>query len=292
MEKIDINSLKGKVIKLLNRGEVSNVYLMSDGRVLKLFNEDILFSLNMYGINMCDKIKDAETRIFSPVIVKPESMVYNKGNFIGYIMPFVKGISYSEWDEGLSLEDRINLKLYADVFSRIEKVVRAEELIVFPDICTCSNIILDKCSEGLDVHIIDYEGHQIDGYPSISFSTTLGDMDDYFGTKYMYNYDLYTKELDIKSMILLYFLTAFNIDLNKIGQINPYTLRVVTMEDIFGCINLDNPDIMHKVWKLFQNNEKNEWLGDDVFDLAYRYRLLINPNPISKGRYIKRLVKK
>ena len=37
--------------------------------------------------------------------------------------------------------------------------------------------------------------------------------------------------------------------------------------------NLNDPDIMHKIWKLFQEKEENEYLGDDVFRIAEKYNL-------------------
>lgn len=56
-------------------------------------------------------------------------------------------------------------------------------------------------------------------------------------------------------------------------------------------INLDDPDICHKVWKLFQEKEENEFLRDDVFKIAEKYNTEIIAQR-NDGVYIKRLVKK
>mgnify|MGYP003398279452 CR=1 FL=1 len=47
MKKIQLNELKNKVIKCLHMGEVSRVYLLNDGRILKIFDTQILNLLKM-----------------------------------------------------------------------------------------------------------------------------------------------------------------------------------------------------------------------------------------------------
>lgn len=56
-------------------------------------------------------------------------------------------------------------------------------------------------------------------------------------------------------------------------------------------INLDDPDICHKVWKLFQEKEDNEFLRDDVFKIAEKYNVGIVAQR-NDGVYIKKFVKK
>ena len=48
-----------------------------------------------------------------------------------------------------------------------------------------------------------------------------------------YQKDLFTKNLDKKSLILLYFLCTFHVDLNKVGIISPVTKTVITLDEIF-----------------------------------------------------------
>jgi hypothetical protein len=48
----------------------------------------------------------------------------------------------------------------------------------------------------------------------------------------------------------------------------------------------------HKVWKLFQEKESNDWLDEDVFRLADECKMVVNPIPIMGRYYIKRLIRK
>ena len=89
---------------------------------------------------------------------------------------------------------------------------------------------------------------------------------------------------------LLYFLTAFNVNLNKVGMVNPVTGTVVTLDDLFYAIGLDDSDLCHKVLKTFQRNQSNEFLGDTVYDIAEKYDMHV----LSKRNdcYLKVLTKK
>ena len=99
---------------------------------------------------------------------------------------------------------------------------------------------------------------------------------------------LFTKEIDIRSAIFLYFVDVFGINLASVNRINPYTGQMVTLDEIFSIINLQDVDIQQKVWKLYQTYIPNEFLGDDIYKLAEQYKLVeLFPNAP-----IKRLVKR
>lgn len=125
-------------------------------------------------------------------------------------------------------------------------------------------------------------------------SSTLGNQREHEIPKY-WTGTQYTKELDKKSLIMLYFLTTFNIDLNKVGTYNPATGASITLDDVFKLLNLsENEDICQKVWRLFQSKLQNEYLGDSVFDLAEKYSMQVMPVNMGSGKtgYIKRLTRK
>ena len=77
-------------------------------------------------------------------------------------------------------------------------------------------------------------------------------------------------------------------------MINPYTNQPITLDDVFELINLDDYDIMNKVWKLFQENKENEYLEEDVFKIAQDYEMEVIDLPQLRGTnmYIKKLVRK
>ena len=69
-------------------------------------------------------------------------------------------------------------------------------------------------------------------------------------------------------------------DLNIVAENIQYLddmLQLIEMQ-----INLKDPDIMHKVWKLFQEKEKNEYLGEDVFKIVDNYNMEIYSNGIRR----------
>ena len=71
---------------------------------------------------------------------------------------------------------------------------------------------------------------------------------------YDFETGLFTKEIDIKSAIFLYFVDVFGINLASVNRLNPYTGQIVTLDEIFSIINLQDVDIKQKVWKLYQQS--------------------------------------
>jgi len=275
--------------KLLSKGEDATVIKLNNGNILKIFHPETISISKECGVDIEAKILDAVPIKHSPEILVPSvAAYYENGAFLGYIMPPAQGINFNLYDQNLTLDQRKNLKRYADIHYKLESVLRRNEDIVFPDFCTCDNIFVDKKS---NIQFIDYDGLQIGKHGTLSLSTSLGDIHDIIkNPKYFNQEHLYTKELDKRSSIILYFLCALNVNFTKIGQIDPTTGKPVTLDDIFNAINLDDLDICHKVWKIFQDNEKNEYLGDDVYKMAdiYDLNLLIPYN----GYYIKKLSRK
>ena len=137
--------------------------------------------------------------------------------------------------------------------------------------------------------MIDYDGLQVGNYITPIMSTSLGNQEQYFCPKYCVN-KLFTPELDKKSLITLYFLNTFHVNLSKVGLINPFSGDKVTLDFIFDLINLDDYDIQNKVWKCFQLNKENEFLGDDVYSVFENYKM--EAIPFRDGTYVKKLVRK
>jgi len=286
MEKVILKELDIK--KQIHRGDTSDVYELSDGKILKVFTSLSMFVYNRWNIQIERKILEAKPIASVPEIIVPESAVYDKGNFCGYISKKADGIDYNEYDYRLSLADRSNLKLYADNHAKLESIVKRgnEAGIVFPDLCTCDNIFVDKNG---NMSFIDYDGLQIDNHVTPLLSTSLCEREQYYCSKY-YRNGLFTPQLDKKSLIILYFLTTFNVDLTKVGTINPMTNSEVTLDLIFNTIGLDDYDIQDKVWKCLQSKYQSEFLGDDVYHIANYYDMIVVP--LGNAMYAKQLIKK
>lgn len=251
------------------QSQMAKVVALRDGSILKIFDPGMLYFMKEVGIDTERKILDAKPIKKSPEILVPTAATYfPDGRFMGYTINRANGIDYNTYDDRLTLRQRADLRMYARNHDKIESVLRKNPDIIFPDFCTCDNIFFD---ENGNVQFIDYDGLQIGRHRSICFSTSLGDAEKYFFNPKYCRQGYFTKELDKRSSIILYFLTTFNANLNNVGKINPKTGQVVTLDDFFKVINLDDSDLCHKVWKVFQDDQTNDFLGDTVYDIADKY---------------------
>lgn len=293
MEKISLHSLDVKEERMIfqnNELVPTTIYRLKDGSIFKMFNAEVLNFFRHLVPNF-----DIEAKVLSademkiPEIIIPTKAAYTNGLFTGYVMPAAKGITFTEHDENKTLPERVDLLQYAKEHNELEQIVKRSnnQGIVFPDLCTCENIFIHQ--DGFS--LIDYDGLQIGDHATYSFSTSLGEQDQYDTPKYM-NEGLYTPNLDKKSLITLYFSTAFNVNLLAIGKTDPYTGKKITLETIANIICLDDSDFLHKVWQSLQPTGENEYLEYDVFRIADKYNVQISREPVSPNCYLKRLIKK
>ena len=287
MKRVDFKELNIK--KGIEKNSRGYVLELDDDRVLKVYNDDYLLILNIVGIDLENRILGAKKFSNVKEIIVPDSAVYIDDEFFGYTMPKAKGINYNDYGERLSIEDRENISKYVLEYLKLEDIIRRanKEKLVFPDLLTCDNIFVHNGNYSF----IDYDGIQIGDNKVAAISSSLGDQTQYLGTKYMKGSALFTEQLDKKSLILLFFLTTFNINLDNVGKIDLFTGKRIELDDVFMAIDLDDYDIMNKVWKLFVNDENNEFLGDDLYNLIDKYNLKII-GKIRDNCYVKRLIKK
>ena len=69
----------------------------------------------------------------------------------------------------------------------------------------------------------------------------------------------------------------------SIRWVNPTTLWKSSSNDsdflqLFETLNLEDQDIQEKIWKAFQPTGDNEFLGNDVFKIAEKYKLTNSPD--------------
>lgn len=279
------NTLNGS--SLISRGGISTVFRLSDGSILKVFDANVLSTFREIGVDLERKILDAKKIPNAKEIIIPTAAAYAGDKFIGYTMPAAKGIDYNTFDSRLSLSEREDLFGYAKRHYSIESVLVRATDVIFPDLCTCDNIFFGKDGKP---EFIDYDGLQVGSHPSYVMSCAMGEQIQYYIPKY-WDGELFNKNLDKRSSIFLYFISALGINLATVGKINPRTGKVITVDDVFKVLNLDDSDICQKVWKAFQPNEENEFLRDDVFKMAEKYNLRIIGRR-NDGVYLKQLVKK
>lgn len=286
MEKKNYEELD--ITDLICKTDKAYIFQLRNGDILKIFHSFILELYKQSNLKLEEKIISAKPIKTVPEIIVPNMAIYSNDEFVGYALKKADGMNYNDYDDTLPQKEFSNLKRYAEEYQKLESIIKRgnKENIVFPDFCTCDNIFIDKNG---NFSLIDYDGLQINNFITPIMSSSLGNEEQYQCPKYQNNF-LFTPELDKRSLITLYFLMTFNVDINRVGQYNPITNEKITLDLIFELIGLDDYDIQNKVWKLFQNNQKNEFLDDDVFKIADKYHLLARP--IAKNTYMKRLIKK
>lgn len=263
-----LNENKG--YRILKRCEDTTIIELPNGDLLKILDYELLKVISNTGYDLETRLNEVPNLTEFSKFPWPTIMLEDEGIVTSYVMPCIPGIDFTDYYENI-----FDLTSYANIHAQIENNIKDGNKmgIVFPDLCTTENIRITADNQ---VFFIDYDGLQIKHMPAVGYSDFLGMPQEVMQNKY-YNFksSLFTEELDIKSAIFLYFVDVFGINLASVNNINPVTGRVVTLDNIFSIINLDDVDIQHKVWKLYQPLVPNEFLGDDLYKLAEKYILTL-----------------
>lgn len=309
MEIIYYDELVPMFDKVLKKDCLSKVILLKDSRVLKVFQCDwLLKSITKYS-NIETRIKKLSNLKTEKDVIKPISFVYYKYGyknfFIGYIMNQAKGISLDKYINNLSLNEQLNLENYNDIYFKLASIIRKYDDIVFPDLCSENNIFIDSSNKLLQ--IIDCDGLQILEKSSGIISNMVSyDKYNWKNSKYLLNNEqyCYTKQLDIRSLTMLYFYYVFNINLSitktYINVNDEIVKALISLDQLFSLINLKDDDIKHKIWLIFQLSKdmSNEYFAiDELQKIADKYTLeCIDSNygttTNGKKKFIRRLTKK
>lgn len=269
MDKIDFNDLRFNISHLLGETQAGRLCMMNDNRVLKLFDSDFLIALRGRGYNLEEKILNASNLVDIPEVIVPDSVVYDDEDFFGYTMPYFEGISIYEFVE--YNKNRLSLEGLNPFFTRLENIIKKSDNIVFPDLLSDGNILLNRT----DIGLIDFDGLQIGEYSSPTLSSSLGERFYYNNTKYRNN-GLYTKELDIKSLIYLYFDLVFNCPLWNVDSFlskNDKERLNEKLEFLFRYHRIDSSELFDKVVRLYDDDLSNIYLGETIYDIASNYEL-------------------
>lgn len=269
---------ENKRYKILKRCEDTTIIKFPNGELLKILDDELLKIISNTGYNLETRLNEVKNLTGFANFSWPTMMLEDENIVKAYSIPYIPGVDFTDYYENI-----FDLASYANIHSQIENNIKAGNNtgIVFPDLCTTENIRITADGK---VFFIDYDGLQIKQMPAVGFSDFLGTPREVLSEKYYdYKFGLFTKELDIKSAIFLYFVDVFGINLAAVNRINPETGRIVTLDEIFSIINLNDSDIQQKVWKLFQPAIANEFLGNDLYKLAEKYKLVMPfPNAPTK----------
>lgn len=272
-------------------GQTSDLYRLTDGSLLKVFKDDFLDLAVSRGVSLEKKILDSEFLESSYRINLPTGSYYDKdGKFKAYGINEVCGVNLHSYMMGLTSCEKLDLNNQALIYSSLESVVRNNPTIVFPDLCTRENFIINN---DFDITAIDFDGLQFGNNHVLGMSDMLGNYAQYDNLKYMTHDGFFTKNLDKKSLIYLYFLNTFHIKLTAVDYVNDPDEKIRLLCQIFMAIGLDDHSVVDKVWKIYCNDQENEYLGEDVFRLADRYKLVNIPELVSDdGVAVNCLIKK
>lgn len=273
--KLTMESLSGSI--LLSSDFDGNLYRLSDGSILKLFNAVYLDSYKRQNIDLKEKMLQVEN-IHHPRIIVPDKMCCMDDDVAGYIRRDVSGRSFTEFFSNESDNDKVNLYRYALIHHNLESVVEECSDIVFPCLCDETGIYLEQ---DFKPYFVNFEELQHGTFRAGRVSKKLGLRTDSNDSRYLSD-GLFTKNLDKMSSIYLYFLNTFNVDLSKIDS--------TSVGEVFNRLGLKDDDICHKVWSLFDKDYDNDFLGDDVFRIAEEYEMRVVFN--TRTTCVKRLVKK
>lgn len=267
--------------KIIKRCKDTTLIRLPNKDLLKILDTELLMYLSDTDYDLETRLKEVPKLTSFTNFPWPTKMLEDNGVVTSYVMPYIEGIDFTDY-----YKNTLDLYSYARTHHQIENNIKAGNNvgIVFPDLCTTENIRITPDDK---VYFIDYDGLQIKQMPAVGYSDFLGLPNEVLTKKYYdAENDLFTKELDIKSSIFLYFVDVFGVNLSSVNKINPYTGQKVTLDDVFELINLTDDDFKQKVWLLFQDKLPNEFLGDLLDKLAENYRLIM-PNTL-----IKTLIKK
>ena len=270
-----MESLSGSI--LLSSDFDGNLYRLSDGSILKLFNAVYLDSYKRQNIDLKEKMLQVEN-IHHPRIIVPDKMCCMDDDVAGYIRRDVSGRSFTEFFSNESDNDKVNLYRYALIHHNLESVVEECSDIVFPCLCDETGIYLEQ---DFKPYFVNFEELQHGTFRAGRVSKKLGLKTDSNDSRYLSD-GLFTKNLDKMSSIYLYFLNTFNVDLSKFDS--------TSVGEVFNRLGLKDDDICHKVWSLFDKDYDNDFLGDDVFRIAEEYEMRVVFN--TRTTCVKRLVKK
>lgn len=289
MQKIYINNSVLADSKLIKSCDISSVFRLKNGDFLKIFNPEIL-SLIKSQYDIEKKIMHARSIANVPEIIIPKTGVYDSAisnNFLGYVTRPAKGKNFNDFIDEYSIKNHSNLSGYTKIMCDLFEVIKRanKKNVIFPDLCTCDNFFVHDGK----FSFIDYDGIQIENYKVLSMSTALGDEVQHLISKYFKN-GLFTTELDKKSMLILYFLAVFNIDLNNIGKKVPNTSEIITLKTIFDILGLEDEIFFKKTSDILSSTKNGDYILEDIVRIDKNYDM--HAFARTRNGYIKKLVKK
>ena len=290
---ISIKTLKDK--KLISENDIGNkTWLCANGRIYTELNPVYISKQAPIGYNPSEKaVASNGIETWDSSIIRPYAIVQEEERKKGFItlpmgdeanvsLPqyYSRKYSLTEWLKSGSPQKSYDFANDTLVHCAIDKIVSSNERLVFPDVATDGNIIID--SRGTP-YIVDFCGIQVDKHLADAVSLLVVELvnnKNQYG-KYLGNSQgtLYTKELDKASLIALYFYAVFGVRLvDKITMFENLDRREKAIHYILEYIGLGNePDLHIAIRKIFEQST-NDWIGEQIRDIAKKYQIVYQPD--------------
>ena len=271
-----------KIKKTISDGKISMVLELDDGRYFKAISRDFIDYYKKNGMSIEDKILASEEIKGIPEIVLPSTAVYIGDRFCGYTLEKVEGLSYPEYVKNFKTKDVLDLEKLTKIYCNIENVVKKgwEQDLVFPDLLNGRNVIFDKDD---NVKLIDFDGIQYKNYVADTVSFVLSDM---VKNPKFFDRGLWTREMDKKSLMYIYFSVVYGVGLSRVGSV--FRGEAITMQSVYDTIALEDDRICEKVNATMSDNHEGFLIGKDACRIAQEYRLVPS---YYKGEIVKKLSK-
>lgn len=256
MEKIKSCDLNLNIqVKPIVSKNGSLIYETNNHQIVKVFSESTLK----------DNEELLKEKLSNPLgisgVVDPKGLVYVHDNLVGYTMDKIDGKTNSEYERGISPDYRKNLYRLAYKYLKLEKIVKeAGQDVVFPELL--DKVFVDKQD---NIKIIGFDSIQMGDSNPIRESLVPASLE-----KYRSN-GMYTKELDIKSLISFYLINTIGLDLTSLEKKVDDKLHYVS--GVLDSIEVPSP-LKEKIILLYTENAQNEYLGNDVIEIAEKCKIV------------------
>ena len=257
----------------------SRLFLLPDDSIYKEFKGNLLHENRHRVKYLRDKLKYADS--MPEELIMPTRAVYDtNSHLVGYTMNKVNGINIEKLEEAKSPFDKTDLTMYRDMYYKLKDIiVKSGDNVVFPNLLDTRNIFIDRNGNMSLICFDDMQIDDIEGYYGSDTECNYGGPE--LRSKKYYNNGLFTKNMDIRSLIYIYFLLVFNFNLNYFSPYDEDELNE-KITNVFYTFGIDDSEIVSQVENLFSTEAPNEYIDDfvdyitDECMLYYFYDFRIN----------------
>ncbi len=247
----------------------SDLYSLPNGTLYKEYTDTVIHE-GEHKLNYIMNKSFYYGDLLPDEIIKPIFVVFDSRGFTGYTMNTAKGKSLEDIEKEASPYELADIQRYRCIYYKLKSIIKkVGDKIVFPNLLDLRNIYIDDLG---NISLLCFDDMQIGNMQGHMDS----DIEECYGpdeecTKYRDN-GLFTKELDIRSLIFLYFLLVFNFNLNYFSGL-PSDKRKREIQSVMLAHGVDNPKIVEKIDNLFRDDISNEYIDEFVDDLTMNYNL-------------------